>query len=82
MQVAKQLIDANRPSDVLEGLGGGLTAFTDDAARARRRSANDDHPNSEAPDPMAIVELRSSRPDSKPLAEEHSASPAARSGDS
>ena len=31
MQVAKQLIDANRPRTSLEALGGGLTAFTDDA---------------------------------------------------
>ena len=31
VQVAKQLIDANRPRTSLEPLGGGLTAFTDDA---------------------------------------------------
>jgi enoyl-CoA hydratase/carnithine racemase len=31
VQVAKQLIDANRPRTSLESLGGGLTAFTDDA---------------------------------------------------
>jgi enoyl-CoA hydratase/carnithine racemase len=31
VQVAKQLIDANRPRASLEALGGGLTAFTDDA---------------------------------------------------
>ena len=31
VQVAKQLIDANRPRTSLEALGGGLTAFTDDA---------------------------------------------------
>jgi enoyl-CoA hydratase/carnithine racemase len=31
VQVAKQLIDANRPRTSLEPLGGGLTAFTNDA---------------------------------------------------
>ena len=31
VQVAKQLIDATRPRTSLEALGGGLTAFTDDA---------------------------------------------------
>jgi len=31
VQVAKQLIDANRPRTSLEALGGGLTAFTSDA---------------------------------------------------
>jgi enoyl-CoA hydratase len=31
VQVAKQLIDASRPRVSLEALGGGLTAFTDDA---------------------------------------------------
>lgn len=31
VQTAKQLIDANRPRTSLEPLGGGLTAFTDDA---------------------------------------------------
>jgi enoyl-CoA hydratase len=31
VQVAKQLIDANRPRTSLEALGGGLAAFTDDA---------------------------------------------------
>ncbi len=31
VQTAKQLIDANRPRTTLEPLGGGLTAFTDDA---------------------------------------------------
>ena len=31
VQVAKQLIDANRPRTSLEALGGGMTAFTDDA---------------------------------------------------
>ena len=31
VQVAKELIDATRPRTSLEALGGGLTAFTDDA---------------------------------------------------
>lgn len=31
VQIAKQLIDANRPRTSLEALGGGLAAFTDDA---------------------------------------------------
>jgi len=35
VQVAKQLIDANRPRTSLEGLGGGLTAFTDDAGEGQ-----------------------------------------------
>lgn len=35
VQVAKQLIDANRPRTSLEPLGGGLTAFSDDAAEGQ-----------------------------------------------
>lgn len=35
VQVAKQLIDANRPRPSLEPLGGGLTAFTDDAGEGQ-----------------------------------------------
>ena len=35
VQVAKQLIDANRPRTSLEPLGGGLTAFTDDAGEGQ-----------------------------------------------
>ncbi len=35
VQVAKQLIDASRPRASLEALGGGLTAFTDDAREGR-----------------------------------------------
>jgi enoyl-CoA hydratase len=35
VQVAKQLIDANRPRPSLEGLGSGLTAFTDDAGEGQ-----------------------------------------------
>ena len=35
VQVAKELIDANRPRTSLEALGGGLTAFTDDAREGR-----------------------------------------------
>ena len=35
VQVAKQLIDANRPRTSLEALGGGLTAFTDDAGEGQ-----------------------------------------------
>ncbi len=35
VQVAKELIDANRPRISLENLGGGLTAFTDDAAEGQ-----------------------------------------------
>ena len=35
VQVAKQLIDANRPRPSLEGLGGGLTAYTDDAGEGQ-----------------------------------------------
>lgn len=35
VQVAKQLIDASRPRTSLEPLGGGLTAFTDDAGEGQ-----------------------------------------------
>lgn len=35
VQVAKQLIDANLPRPSLEALGGGLTAFTDDAREGK-----------------------------------------------
>lgn len=35
VQVAKQLIDASRPRMSLEALGGGLTAFTDDASEGQ-----------------------------------------------
>jgi enoyl-CoA hydratase/carnithine racemase len=35
VQVAKQLIDATRPRASLEALGGGLTAFTDDAGEGQ-----------------------------------------------
>ena len=35
VQIAKQLIDAARPRTSLESLGGGLTAFTDDASEGK-----------------------------------------------
>ena len=83
VQVAKQLIDANRPRTSLEALGGGLTAFTDDAARGSggipratttriRRLLT----HGRRRDSAATARIRGHAP------RKRSASPAARSGDS